>query len=122
MRQPTAPTRREREEHELTHLPFRDWCDDCVCGRGKERDHRRRERLSDEPRLPDVVMDFGQMGHTSGDRENADFVVMKCCETGHILAHAIPSKRITDSWVAEQLQRGGLGLGEGLDERGGKPG
>ena len=24
------PTQREREEHEATHLPFRDWCAHCM--------------------------------------------------------------------------------------------
>ena len=26
---PKDPTRKEREEHELTHMPFRSWCEDC---------------------------------------------------------------------------------------------
>lgn len=28
------PSQLEREEHELTHLPFRDWCPYCVQGKG----------------------------------------------------------------------------------------
>ena len=28
-RSPKDPTRKEREEHELTHMPFRSWCEDC---------------------------------------------------------------------------------------------
>ena len=27
------PTQREREEHEATHVPFRDWCAHCMMGR-----------------------------------------------------------------------------------------
>ena len=27
------PTRREREEHEATHVPFRDWCVHCMMGK-----------------------------------------------------------------------------------------
>ena len=26
MRQPYQPTQKEIEDHELTHIPFRDWC------------------------------------------------------------------------------------------------
>ena len=32
---PIRVTRAEREEHELTHTPFRPWCPHCVRGRGK---------------------------------------------------------------------------------------
>ena len=34
MRQPYQPTQREIDEHELTHIPFRDWCIHCMKGRG----------------------------------------------------------------------------------------
>ena len=30
---PKGPTKREREEHDATHIPYRDWCDHCVRGR-----------------------------------------------------------------------------------------
>ena len=29
------PTQREREEHEATRVPFRDWCVHCMMGRGR---------------------------------------------------------------------------------------
>ena len=29
----SKPTQREREEHEATHVPFRDWCAYCMMGR-----------------------------------------------------------------------------------------
>ena len=29
-----TPTQIEREEHELTHFPYRSWCPDCVKGQG----------------------------------------------------------------------------------------
>ena len=33
---PVEPSQAEKEEHEMTHLPFRNWCRHCVRGRGKE--------------------------------------------------------------------------------------
>ena len=30
---PQAPTRKDLEEHLITHWPFRNWCDHCVRGR-----------------------------------------------------------------------------------------
>ena len=40
-RQPAEPTAQERSIHELTHLPYRSWCQFCVLGRG-EADHAKR--------------------------------------------------------------------------------
>lgn len=34
-RSPEEPTRQEREEHELTHLPFRSWCPCYVAAKAK---------------------------------------------------------------------------------------
>ena len=41
MREPGQPTKKEREEHAPTHVPFRDWCEDCVLGKALERGHSR---------------------------------------------------------------------------------
>ena len=30
---PTAPSPAEIEEHRLTHIPFRNWCRECMMGR-----------------------------------------------------------------------------------------
>ena len=38
---PRKPTAREVEEHERTHLPYRNWCAVCVMGKGKDDDHRK---------------------------------------------------------------------------------
>ena len=36
---PLRPSQREVDAHELTHLPFRNWCRHCMRGRGKEMAH-----------------------------------------------------------------------------------
>ena len=38
---PRKPTQKEVDEHELYHLPFRNWCPSCVKAKGKELDHRK---------------------------------------------------------------------------------
>ena len=40
MLDPRRPTKAEVEEHELFHLPYRNWCPVCVEAEGKEMDHR----------------------------------------------------------------------------------
>ena len=39
LRDPGAPTQKEIEEHNVTHLPFRSWCQHCVRGRGSNTPH-----------------------------------------------------------------------------------
>ena len=36
---PPIVSRKEREEHELTHLPYRSWCPQCVRARGRNQPH-----------------------------------------------------------------------------------
>ena len=38
---PRKPSQQEVEEHELTHIPYRNWCPICVRCRGKDLDHRK---------------------------------------------------------------------------------
>ena len=40
------PSQREREEHEATHVPFRDWCAHCMMGRGRAAKQKSEEGLS----------------------------------------------------------------------------
>ena len=42
---PKQPSQREREEHERTHLPFRDWCTHCIKAKSRNDPHKR-ERLT----------------------------------------------------------------------------
>ena len=37
----SRPTPEEREKHELTHAPFKPWCDICVAARSKEEPHKK---------------------------------------------------------------------------------
>ena len=36
---PRLPTQAEVDEHNLTHLPYRNWCPICVQAKGKDMDH-----------------------------------------------------------------------------------
>jgi len=54
---PCLPTRAEREEHEMTHLPFRNWCAHCVKGRGVERAHSKSD-AREEGALPEIHVDY----------------------------------------------------------------
>ena len=51
------PTQREREEHEATHVPFRDWCAHCMMERGRTHHHIAKQKSEDESRRPIIAMD-----------------------------------------------------------------
>ena len=52
------PTQREREEHEATHVPFRDWCAHCMMGRGRSHRHVAKQKSEDQSRRPIIAMDY----------------------------------------------------------------
>ena len=49
---------KEVEEHNLTHLPFRNWCIFCVKGKAKDDPHRRRIKQDEEQEIPIVSIDY----------------------------------------------------------------
>ena len=59
VRDPGEPTISMREEHELTHWPYRSWCSACVRARGRDNPSRRVEGGFDEHVLPRIRMDYG---------------------------------------------------------------
>ena len=61
---PEGPSHQEREEHNLTHIPFRDWCEHCVRARARRRAHRRRKKeikKEELQRVTRIYMDFYTM-------------------------------------------------------------
>ena len=57
-RQPIEPTEAERLAHNRTHIPFADWCESCVRGRGRDDPHRaRQDHVLGNP-IPVVQCDY----------------------------------------------------------------
>ena len=44
IRVPRAPTQREIEAHEATHIPHAEWCEFCMAGRARNKPHRKKSR------------------------------------------------------------------------------
>ena len=64
VRNPLNPTRKEIEEHEVTHIPFRSWCKHCIRGRAVNTPHKTKKKTEEdeEGKLPKISMDYGFMG------------------------------------------------------------
>ena len=56
MLDPKLPSQREVEEHNLTHLPYRNWCTHCVFGKGRAAPHYKRAKREDS--LAELHFDY----------------------------------------------------------------
>ena len=52
---PKEPSKREREEHNISHMPYRSWCSFCVRGRGISSHHKATGSESDEDKYLTVA-------------------------------------------------------------------
>ena len=72
---PRAPTQAERDAHDATHLPFRDWCPECVKGRRDNPAHASKVP-EDENALPEVQMDYCFV-RREGETDTLTVLIMK---------------------------------------------
>ena len=48
LRGPARVSEKERDDHEATHIPFREWCPHCVRGRAMNLIHKKRAGRAEE--------------------------------------------------------------------------
>jgi hypothetical protein len=91
------PTAEELRAHRVSHLPFRDWCPECVAGRAKDWPHL--QRGPEEPlEIPEVSMDYCFIREKAGE-DYSVVLVGKDRETKLIMAHVVPCKgRRSTGW------------------------
>ena len=96
---PRTPTKTEREEHDVSRVPYRPWCRFCVMGRGLERGHLTRsgDRDDDRPRV------FADCGYLSGD--STPLSVAKDRRIGMTFTAAVSMKGGGDPHAARLLAK-----------------
>ena len=82
---PAKPTQQERAEHELTHLPFRNWCPTCVANKGRADNHPKQTS-----KMPVVQFDFCYF-KTAGEPTTTAMITGIDVETG-IMATMVGDK------------------------------
>ena len=85
---PRRPTEHEVEEHNLTHIPYRNWCPICVRAKGKDLDHRK--SIEEERGLAEFSFDSCFPGDELGHK--ITILVGRERATGMTMASTIPSK------------------------------
>ena len=95
---PTQPTRKEIQEHVLTHLSLRSWCGHCLRERGTSLPHPG-SKTEEEHVVPTVSIDYFIMG-PSGEEEAQGvlpLLAVKSHESRMTFAHVVEWKRPVDS-------------------------
>ena len=99
MMDPLLPSESEVREHQLTHLPFRNWCHHCVRGRGKETNHTKKDR--DVRGLDEFHVDYCFPGDEFGHRLSVLVAVEKY--SGMKASVVVPSKGSTGAFAARKV-------------------
>ena len=116
IKDPGQPTRKEREEHEVCHVPYRSWCRHCVRGRAIGRP-RRRVQGQEVPEMPRASIDhcfFTRRGFvqskdvTEEERDDPNLsmtiLVMQEASTNLIWAYPVSKKGVEDEeWVSTRI-------------------
>ena len=120
LKAPDMPSKAEVAQHRANgHLPYRNWCPDCIEAFGREWPHSAHTmgRL-----IPLISCDylfvtpkgvFLRSELFEEERERAlKVLVAYCSATGSMFAHAVPSKGVDEEgYIVEQLKQDVLWLG-----------
>ena len=101
-RDPGDPTPEEREQHFITHLPYRSWCPVCVKAKGREESHRKQEG-KEEAIKPTMRIDNKSFGQEIESDDKATALVIKDSKTKMHFAHLCDAKGSSDEWVVKKL-------------------
>ena len=86
---PREPTAAQRAKHDITHLPYESWCEDCIMAKRPNEQHRRSH--VDERVLPLLVGDYGFV-KDSHDDDSITLLVLRLLPYRITFAMAVPSK------------------------------
>jgi hypothetical protein len=100
---PLAPSQAERDAHEATHLPFRSWCAECVCGRRDNPPHAR--RTPEERTVPEVMMDYAFV-RRQDETQTMTVLILKDRESRAVRAWTMRNKGVCFEEAAFRAMEG----------------
>lgn len=115
------PTIEEVEDHNLTHLPFRNWCVFCVEGKAQDDPHRRTAKQEEEQYISIVSIDYmfmesresrlrgkeinrRRMDNDDEEDNGMPILVLKDSRSKVALARVVPKKG-KDQYAIERFQK-----------------
>ena len=96
---PRLPTQSEVDEHNLTHLPYRNWCPICVQAKGKDMDHR--SAVDRERGLSEYCFDYCFPGDELGYKWSV--LVGRERNSGMQFATAVPTKGSSGKFSVDKV-------------------
>ena len=94
--EPHLPSRQEVMEHDLTHVPYRSWCADCVRGKSVSQAHHMVKNKEDSA-TPLIGVDYAFVAKSSedgGSQSEVTTMVVKCQRTKRVFPVPVPQKGI----------------------------
>ena len=105
---PKSPSRLEKENHELTHTPYRSWCPHCVRMRGRNTAHKKQEK-KEKSWIPRISFDYFFFSQEDESANKNPMIVMVDEETGETYARGVSQKGIGEDggmkWLIDDMQR-----------------
>jgi hypothetical protein len=110
---PKTPSRDEIEEHNATHLPYRNWCPHCIRGRSENAPHQALGEQG-EAGVPLISMDYSFLGRSAEERAEQDrgglhpVLVYHDARSSGLYAHLLANKGVdvrTAKLVVTNLDR-----------------
>ena len=92
---PDTVTKAEYDNHMITHLPFRNWCEFCMAGKIREDSHRRRTP-GDDKEVPRVSMDYCFLGRVLDNTKSEETTVAELKEPTEEAEGVMPVLVVTD--------------------------
>ena len=104
------PTQKEREEHEATHVPFRDWCTHCKIGSGRTHHHVTKQRNGDETQRSTIAMDYYIMKmqpavNSRTISQEATTCIVEEDRQQNIMCSVALTKGIEEPWTSERVAK-----------------
>ena len=96
---PRRPTEKEVDEHNMHHLPYRNWCNICAQAKGKDTDHRK--STQEERGLSEYSFDYCFPGDELGCKLTV--LVGKERVTGMYSGTAVPMKGSMGQFVIDKV-------------------
>ena len=101
----------EREEHDATHVPYRDECAHYMMGRGRTHHHVAEQKSEDQSRWPTIAMDYFFMKMESApnvqaiSEESITCVAVKEDRHQNIMSSVALKKGVEEPWTIEWVAK-----------------
>ncbi len=102
LRSPMKPSAEDIAAHNLTHLPYRNWCPVCVAAKAREDAHPRSSGQGEDGGVPIISMDYNFVDGKNSEDE-IKMIVAKHEPTGLVVAYTVTAKGPSDGWVVKRL-------------------